>query len=60
MEKPKKRLLKVGDNDKLQTIELSLSELKILQNQLLKIDSNSYNIDLLRKKLEYYITNLED
>lgn len=58
-QKIKKRFVQYGDTEKKQEIEFSLKELKILQNQLLKLDSDSYNIDLLRKKLEYFITNFE-
>ena len=58
--KIQKRLIQHNDNTKIQTIDLSLSELKIIQNTLINLDSDSYNIEQLRKKLEYYITNFEN
>jgi hypothetical protein len=55
----KKRLVQLGDDKKIQSIDFTLSELKIIQNRLIEFQSDSVKIEHLRKKLEYFISNIE-
>ncbi len=54
-----KRLVQIGDDERIQSIDFTLSELKIIQNRLIDFESDSHKIKKLRTKLEYFISNYE-